>query len=114
MKNNIIAEFMGMELTNGFIGDTRYSLENPIFNAPKYKYCEPNRMRYKFSWDWLMPVVKKIRQIHNAELTINDYDSSREIVEMINPFDYNLEQVYNACITFIEWYNTVKGYYEEN
>jgi len=82
-ENKLIAEFMDVNLIEGQRGD------------------------YHTSWDWLMPVVEKIKRT----------DLSREMVmqgidELINDiddsFDFNIAITYNAVVKFIEEYNKVK------
>jgi len=53
---------------------------------------------YDVSWDWLMPVVEKIEQEHQGVpqqmLYVNLYS--------------RLEEVYEAVVEFIIWYNQNK------
>jgi hypothetical protein len=88
-NNRLIAEFMG---ASGFdmIG----------------KKVE---LKYHTSYDWLMPVVKKISSIFGKW----DYeDERREKAEDIFYMDdmfsefisCDIEAIYNRCIEFIEWY----------
>ena len=53
---------------------------------------------YHTSWDWLMPVLKKI----NLKLNPDTYGAWR----MINrPTEYNIEEVYAQVVKFIKQYN---------
>ena len=55
-------------------------------------------LEYHTSWDWLMPVLKKI----NLKLTPQNYSEWR----MINrPTEYHIKDVYNQVVQFIKWYN---------
>jgi len=75
MKDNkLIAEFMDVNLIEGQRGD------------------------YHTSWDWLMPVLKKINeQMH---------PNSRGLWRMItHPFNYDIENVHNQVVEFIKQLN---------
>ena len=96
-NNKLIAEFMGMDygiLTN----------QKGFFTKNNYEY----------SWDWLMPVVKKIRSNKlfpkSFTVIINDDDiikapcnSDHLLIEGL--YTQNIELVHNGVIEFIKWYN---------
>jgi len=83
--NKLIAEFMGYEVKHGKC----YS--------PKYNDGTIAPMQFDRSWDWLMPVLKKI----SLQLHPDVYDAWR----MINrPTEYNIENVYNQVVEFIQEY----------
>ena len=86
MKDNkLIAEFMGC--TNPF---------NEIHDATLYKVeqgtFELDELQYHTSWDWLMPVVEKIEQVHegvpkqliNLSLFSTRQEIYQAVVEFIN------------------------------
>ena len=84
--NKLIAEFMGVEWHKEFFKEVCV--------------ISPSNISYKFhtSWDWLMPVLKKI----NLKLTPQNYSEWR----MINrPTEYNIKDVYNQVVEFIKQYN---------
>ena len=59
--------------------------------------CDAHGNTYNNSWDWLMPVLKKI----SLQLHPDVYDAWR----MINrPTEYNIENVYNQVVEFIQEY----------
>lgn len=66
-NNKLIAEFMGVKLDNEF------------WSA---------NFQYYTSWDWLMPVMKKIEDI-NGKVFITT----------------SLEANYNMVVEYIKWYN---------
>jgi hypothetical protein len=104
-SNILIAEFMGAY--KGKKESIAYDLDCKFPDGSDRKV--PELFKYHISWDWLMPVVKKIREMANVELSIDEYDEIKEIVWRINPFDYDLEQVYRAVVQFIQWYNNQKA-----
>ena len=80
--NKLIAEFMGAEWHKDFFKDVCV--------------ISPSNISYKFhtSWDWLMPVLKKI----SLQLNPDNYNYWR----MINrPTEYDIENVYAQVVHFI-------------
>jgi len=95
-NNKLIAEFMGEKV--GWqdlpIGTGGYYVE--VF--------------YHSSWDWLMPVVKKISTIFGKW----DYEDenrlkAEDIFYMDNMYsefiNNDIEAVLSRCVEFIKWYN---------
>lgn len=76
---------------------------------------------YHLSWDWLMPVVEKINDLHvqgAPEIRIGKYMTEVFYSPIINGEEKNLmstfrilnevkkiDTVYFSCISFIKWYN---------
>ena len=79
-NNKMIAEFMGVDQVD----------------IDTWLETEPNLLYHK-SWDWLMPVVVKIKSMN-----IEDE-------EMFNEIDFyvtsSIENLYSAVVRFIEWVN---------
>ena len=97
IKNNkLIAEFMGSEWHKGFFKDIC------IISASNIPY------KFHQDWNWLIPVVKKVREVINVELSINEYKCVQEMRFTIFPYDFTINQVYQAVVEFIEWYNQKK------
>ena len=92
--NKLIAEFMGHKL--GLDGDGMGEPQCRIFeNGLGTKRIEDT---YSKSWDWLMPVVKKIFALSVADENIElFYDVQTHIPDKT--------ATYNAVVEFIKTYN---------
>ena len=103
-NNKLIAEFMA--------GEKNKQVYIKHLNA-WYDNC----MGYKYNtdWNWLMEVVDKIEEmdfVFNIQYTLVETHDLRD-VEFKHTFKAQdkktrIESVYNACVTFIEWYNEQK------
>jgi hypothetical protein len=105
-KNRMIAEFMGKEWHKSFFKDVC------IINPSNISY------QFHISWDWLMPVVEKIRKINcydrgdifNVQFIISNdriefYQSGYTKKESYWYQNNGIESVYNAVIGCITMYN---------
>ena len=108
MKDNkLIAEFMGYRVFNK--GTKCYS--------PKYNDGTIAPMQFHTSWDWLMPVVKKIddmllldddevndavNRVHNAVLLFDIDNTYDAVVEFIKEYNDGCHQTYNDRYPFNE------------
>ena len=110
-NNKLIAEFMGMKNMNPN-NDTIYQLmvakkgsglphELPIGN----EIIPTKSLEYHKSWDWLMPVVKKIGDEYYNTPFDETYSKLTEQYENI----WTLEDTYNAVVEFIKDQNTIKN-----
>ena len=96
--NQIIGKFIGWIPYNGLNPKWKYSFEtNKLFHVPAC--VTQDELQFHTSWEWLMPVVKKISEC-------NDYPRHLDI-DQLNIF-HSHGRVYNAVIQFIEWYNENK------
>jgi len=101
-NNRLIAEFMQAPFYSPNDFDL-YSTSglNHIFrdvesdDANAQHFFRGEQMLFHNSWDWLIPVIQKIKEI----------DSSIGIEQRLNPFTYNLDSVYAGVIEFIKSYN---------
>ena len=92
MQNNkLIAEFMGYEVNHGKC----YS--------PKYNDGTIAPMQFDTSWDWLMPVVNKIRSMDSTYEVeeVGKYDWDNEI----SHYEFDLELTYESVVEFINQLN---------
>ena len=97
-ENKLIAEFMGLPKVPCSIGtEDGYFTEgykHPNVDVPTI----PSGMQYKYSWDWLMPVIEEIdhlqfepiESIEKALFTRSIRDTHKAVVEFIK--QYNDEQ----------------------
>ena len=95
-KNKLIAEFMGWELQDDPTNRWHNSYREP--NGKLHRNTDTEPLLFHASWDWLMPVLKRI----NLRLNPSNYGEWR----MINrPTEYNIEEVYAQAVKFIKEYN---------
>ena len=92
MQNNkLIAEFMQLKTAE-------FETSNILNYKHKDRWFEEKELSYDVSWDWLMPVLKKI----TFKLNPSNYGEWR----MINrPTEYNIEDSYAQAVKFIKQYN---------
>ena len=63
-------------------------------------------LKYHTSWDWLKPVVEKIK-----DLVLNDhpYDIGVDGADVLNLYiTAPIETVWEQTVYFLQWYNTTK------
>jgi hypothetical protein len=91
--NKLIAEFMG--LIESSIPN-KYWTEQAKEGFGKGELVE---LDYHTSWDWLMPVVKRI--VSDVEFDVGYENEYREHLMDVVPFA-NIEDVYEAVVEFIK------------
>lgn len=102
--NELIAEFMGREIS-GVIANYGQPVkvmvlpEKPISLRKSGAAIEA---KYDTSWDWLMPVVEKIRPLAYKI----DIDSTAWRRLSGKSIFSKIEDVYHAVVEFIKWYNS--------
>lgn len=106
-SNKLIAEFMGLEKVQRSGKSDSYMF---IFK-PGFVPCEtcPASLEYDSSWDWLMPVVKKIQQtagpLIDSDLEDKRYAFLLFTLGIVTP----IETVYMYVVNYINWYNESIG-----
>lgn len=110
-NNKIIAEFMGKK---ELITEKQFlNYEHETFNPTIIEY-----LKYDTDWNWLMEVVEKIKKVSDEDDFLDKLNTlnSRISIELENQLEscfrksyLSIEQVYNACIEFIKWYNEQKN-----
>jgi hypothetical protein len=102
--NELIAEFM--ELTSPPNPDFKYWTQDGAMNAWQLKYDS--------LWEWLMPVIDKIRSewgndvILNGDLTVIKKTKGFKTkgfkkIEVLE--SGSIQSAYKAVLLYIEWYN---------
>ena len=116
--NELIAKFM--------YPDNKYS----VYYIPEHKYIElilgddydnidyfqVEEVKYRNSWNWLMPVVEKIEslgyfvEINRWVAIYEEQDRMRTSAITIKPVGNTpkIIKVYDTCVEFIKWYNKLK------
>jgi hypothetical protein len=122
--NKLIAEFMDYEHDDNDEDSVTYCCDH-LVNISEVAHWESSiddwtswlradEMKFHSSWDWLMPVFKKIWE--SIDQFQYDDEPYLYITEEIFHPDYllsdfinnNIEGVWNRCVEFIKWYNKSK------
>ncbi len=90
-NNKLIADFMGLDSFK----DSLASLHQGKINVDIDVY---EQAQYHTSWDWLMPVVEKIKDIGVASEKIDNID-------FVLTCDLRIKNLYQEVVEFIKWYN---------
>jgi hypothetical protein len=95
--NKLIAEFMGLPLVPCNIGTENGAVtegyQHPKVDVP----CTADGLQYKYSWDWLMPVIHKILQDNDGTEFFN---FSANISHTL--FNNNINNAYKSVVEFIK------------
>lgn len=97
-NNRLIAKFMGH----------RYDDNRNSHSSSDFYYYEDSELEYNTSWDWLMEVVEKIEKTNLGSLEIQSKNLVLLQYNQKTAMYYNstlIENVYNACVEFVKWYN---------
>lgn len=106
--NRLIVEFMGA-IKQSHVSGSLYWFDNPPTKFSAHLWND-YAMEYHSSWDWLMPVVEKIRECgykfvigdkYRVSIYNTDYDWRNGTTS-----DSIKECVWHGCVQFIKWYNT--------
>lgn len=110
----LIGEFLGSK----FINDALEDYPNGYYYQPEgiEDDCptgEPDEWCFNSSWDWLMPVYRKIRNIINERSkydkhTRTNYDLLELDVQMAI-CEVNIEKAFDSTVKFIECWNASKA-----
>ena len=95
-ENKLIAEFMGMEESNG-------EYYRRIYNSGDW--IPLNDLEFDTSWEWLIPVVEKINGI---KYEANEELDQRIIIVLRAVLSFDRSQVYKAVVDFINEHNKNK------
>ena len=107
-NNKKLAEFLGWEVKH-------YS--TPICDiVTPFGQLTETQLKFHNDWNWIMLVAEKIEQtetkdgrtftidLHKDNVIINQYGKyNNEII--VTEGGTRIENLYKACIEFVEWYN---------
>jgi len=79
INNILIAKFMAEKVDEG--GMTGYDWDD---------------LEYHYSWDWLIPVIKKIATIEPDNIGK---------MQQFNPYTYDIDRIYKGVVEYIKSYN---------
>ena len=102
--NKLIAEVMGLPLVPCSIG-TEDGIVYEGYQHPKGGTpFTADGLQYKYSWDWLMPVVREVQTRYEVDEGIEiDYDELQHAV-----MDNDIERAYEEVVELIKQYNDGK------
>ena len=108
--SRLIAEYIGGRQEEH--GDYEmYGIIESIDDGPDEKhFFLPSEMLFLSSWDWLMPVVEKIENVLNGEVSVIISEASCginycAIYSVSVESNTKIEAIWLACVNFIAWYN---------
>jgi hypothetical protein len=120
-NNKLIAEFMGARATvfrDGTKGHTFWNEEGVEGRSGSFPNGATNYFKYDegyhTSWDWLMPVVRKCREIMNDFgiesieynfLENNIFQTDYTLIDFLNG---DIDCINERVVRFIKWYNENK------
>ena len=111
-NNKLIAEFMGVKPR--MESPDVYTYNDGVFfmcredNPEKVMDAIAGYVKYHTSWDWLMPVINKVKSIDDEfkieEVGVYDIVEENETPEIIY-YEYSIEETYKSIVEFIKSYN---------
>ncbi len=103
-NNKLIAEFMDFTQAGDFFYPPEEDVQ--IYDWLNGITSYPSRfLRFHSSWEWLMPVVEKIKDI---ELRTPTRDCNIDKIDEVLTCDLRIDNLYDAVVEFITWYNENK------
>ncbi len=102
-NNKLVADFMCMRLeTSIYFGDTDYEWRSSD-KLPLPSWCFESPPPFNQSWNWLMPVIKRIKEIQGDDIEIQKRYSI--LMDFLSTMDFDM--IYNlGVVEFIKWYNS--------
>jgi len=120
-KNILILKFMQCEPVEVYKGTFSLSFQPWVSctgNSPQEVLeSMSTSTRYDSDWEWLMPVVKRIKEGHSAPIVIHNvnynigedfsikvyYGEDLEFSEKREDHESDITMVYHAVIKFLDW-----------
>jgi len=96
-SNKLIAEFMGMNIHH----NDKSMMVRKTLQGNEVLYID--KLEYHSSWDWLMPVINKIRSMDSTYEVeeVGKYDWDNEI----SHYEFDLDLTYESVVEFINQLN---------
>lgn len=102
--NEAIAKFWGgLKVPHPSLGHPHYGYYTP------FGWYNENNIKYHSSWDWLMPVIKRVREMHSGILKtvgggVSGYikaagEMNRGLISC------DIDKAHAGLYKFIQWYN---------
>lgn len=115
--NEVIAIFDGWELVEREVEMSDFTSQKIMCFTKEGNRRYHHDLKYHASWDWLIPVIKKIKDHKQSciRLPLNGISESvYPYVEAMQPMNRalikaDLKGVYDGVIKFIAWYNQNKN-----
>ena len=105
IEQGLIADFLGWEKSYCRVSYCTPYEDASYCNGEPTHICEPERLKFKTSWDWLIPVINKI---HSSD----EYIEYKNTLSQFNPgVEVNtkyIEVTYDSVLKYINWFNSRK------
>lgn len=99
-NNKLIAEFMGLPIIECTIGTESEVVTRAYMHPRRSCPFTADGLQYKYSWNWLMPVVGRISDISEEP---EELDGLKYAL-----LTNNLEEAWFEVVKLINWYNGTK------
>lgn len=100
--NKAIAEFMGLKT---YISPHGFDYCNTLFILTEYG---KETGKYHKSWDWIMPVVERVRGLQKDDFKDIDnqlLENRKAHVTHLRVTE-SIETIWDKCVVFAKWYNS--------
>lgn len=102
--NALITKFMGVYKYQKPTTSAEFRMLYKLIDNQWCMITKEGEERFSTSWDWLMPVIKKINEIHRQGPSIAGINV--EFYKVLSmEIDTEIEYVYEGVVNFIKWYN---------
>ena len=106
--NKLIAKFLGLYVTefNGIYHFVcKEEQKNKDLNQAWLFRLE--EAKYHESWDWLMPVCKKINDLQPVEGQFKEMEEWWDLIDNSVTQNYDIKDVFPFVVEFIKYYNSL-------
>ena len=104
--NKLIMLFMGGIVSSSSIDANGIKTINSIcYNDRFYRFFDMDA-KYHSSWDWLMPVCKKINDLQPVDGKFKEMEEWWDLIDNSVTQNYDIKDVFPFVVEFIKWYNS--------